>query len=191
MISYECVDQYVTDYDCLRTHKYIQPMQITFKHCSPSAWTPIDIVIFLSVKHFYDTLKEFKNDWRNRQFLSDYETKHPDDLKPFLFFMNEKANRFGCSTNRKNIDYFDEKNPKEYGLCHYSRCTFSAGLVRGQPSFTKGEKAGSKCNKINPEFPGLCSIDEEIKDDRFYNYNAGEFPGVTDWMMKTSQISTH
>lgn len=98
--------------------------------------------------------------WEEKKFASQANIDHafgdssgPKQVFHFLQMAADRSNQIGCAI----AQWTDAEGKKDYLACNYS-----FGVISTYRVYQTG-KPGSKCQTgTNPNYPALCSINEEI-----------------------------
>lgn len=172
-----------TSDQCRRTAKYKVVGQNMFHQCSTARVSSIPHIILEGV-----------NNWFNQRFnLHDLNeiyrlqsTAAPTKIQLFTQMVQSKANRIGCSA----VSYLDNRNWN----CVLIGCNYNAGNLQQYPVYTVGP-LGSQCRwGRNPNYPGLCSVNEDysthLYGNMYFNNNTWPSPVVTQWLRNGKRLDT-
>lgn len=184
MSLHNAVHCQLIDDKCRRTFNYKTVGQNIHVICEK----PKHISIGASVNEAITTWFSQYENVTDSEAVQKFDSTTTHSIHHFTQLVQSKADRIGCSIvryNRRRKGLF--KKPYK---CILIVCNYSAGNLKGFPTYKIGAPTSQCQSGGNPDYPGLCSPREDYtthENAEFYFTNAAS-PIVPKWVKNNKEI---
>lgn len=166
---------------CRRTSKYKIAGQNLAYSCGYPTSKPIAVAVNESIRGWFDEYKDVPSISEVHELGSSHARK---PIGHFTQFVQSKADRVGCSIVKYNDQDFK---------CILIACNYNAGNLMEHPIYNIGAPASQCKTGRNPQYPGLCSDNENYAQHEngeiYFNEAATSSPAVAKWLSNGKRLN--
>lgn len=168
---------------CRNTAKFKIAGQNLYSTCGFPKVAPIPTAVNQSMEGWFNEYKDVPNINEVRSLGSSRARK---PIGHWTQFVQSKADRIGCAI----VKYSDQSDWK----CMVIACNYAAGNLMQKPIYNIGAPASQCKTGRNPNYPGLCSVNENFAEHEngalYFNQNAALSPVVAQWVKNGKKLNT-